>query len=116
MAAAGERAVAGFAVEVLVAEDVGVVAGLSLGFVDGHGVGVVETTRVEIRRGDRLGGVVVERDADGATERIDSDDCAALTVEDPESVVVGEGHDPVTNRERTIVHDECVGPDRAFGL
>ena len=75
VAAAGEGGVGGFAVEVFVAEDVRVVAGLALGFVDGHRVRVVEAAGVEVRGRDGGGSrSCVELDLEVAAARVDAGD------------------------------------------
>ena len=117
VAAAGEGAVGGFAVEVFVAEDVAVVAGLALGFVDGHRVGVIEAAFVEILRpGSFWWSSSSNLTVTDRRLRVDVGDGAALAVEDAEPVVVGEGHDPVTDRERAAVDLELVGSDEPVGL
>jgi hypothetical protein len=81
VSAAGEGGVGGFAVEVFVAEDVGTVAGEALGFVDGHGVPVVEAAGVGVGGGDRgASRPGVEQDLEVAGAAIDAGDESAFAV------------------------------------
>jgi len=84
-----------FGVEPVVAEQEGVVDGRALGFVDGHGVAVVEMAGVEVARRDDDRVVDDDRPVFG----VDGGDGAGGPVGEAEAAVVAPADDPVPHRE-----------------
>jgi hypothetical protein len=95
VAASAEGDVAGFAGELVGAEEEGMVDGRALGFVDGGGIAVGEVAAVEVAgREDDVSFAGV--DGDGASVGVDVGDGGSGAVVDAESAVVAEADDVVT--------------------